>query len=139
MPAGRDVAQIDRRRAQPAHGARLADERAEQADDLVDARVHVVGKAGDEHGVDQRVRAATRAAARPFRNAPPPRSAVNSSLRVGIVDGGDLGDAVDLERERRAEDRQAVREVGRAVDRIEDPAGPRPASPAPPPISSAST
>ena len=37
-PAGRDVAEIDRRRPEAPHGARLADERAEQADDLVDPR-----------------------------------------------------------------------------------------------------
>ena len=43
-------------------------------------------------------------------------------LAIRIVDGRDLGDAVDFERERRAEDRQAVRVVGRAVDRIEHPA-----------------
>ena len=40
----------------------------------------------------------------------------------GIVDGADLSLAVDLERQRRAEDRQAMRVVVRAVDRIEDPA-----------------
>ena len=81
----------------------------------------VVRKAGDEHRVDQRGRRDTRSGL-PLRNAPPPRSAVNSSLRVGIVDRRDLRHAVDLERERRAEDRQAVREVRRAVDRIEHPA-----------------
>ena len=47
-PAGRDVAEIDRRRTEPPHGARAADERREQADDLVARAVHVVGKAGDE-------------------------------------------------------------------------------------------
>jgi hypothetical protein len=39
-----------------------------------------------------------------------------------IVDGRELGHAVDLQRERRAEDRQPVREIRRAVDRVEHPA-----------------
>ena len=42
MRPGRDIAEIDRRRAEPPDRARLADERAEQPDDLVDARVDVV-------------------------------------------------------------------------------------------------
>ena len=46
-------------------------------------------------------------------------------LPCRIVDGADLRDAVDLECERRAENRHAVRVVRRAVDRIEDPAWPR--------------
>ena len=53
-----------------------------------------------------------------------------------IVDRRNLGHAVDLERERRAEDRQAVREVRGPVDRIEHPARARPARSAAPPISS---
>ena len=46
---------------------------------------------------------------------------------VRIVDRTHHGDAVDLERQRRAEDRQSVSVVGRPVDRIEHPAeaGPR--------------
>ncbi len=59
---------------------------------------------------------------RPLRNAPPSRSAVNSSWRVGIVHCRDLGDTVDLERERGTEDREPVRKVGRPVDRVEYPA-----------------
>ena len=58
----------------------------------------------------------------PFNEAPLPRSAVNSSCRVRIEDGRDLRDTVDLERERRAEDRQAMDVVRRAVKRIEHPA-----------------
>jgi hypothetical protein len=50
---GRDVTQIDRCRSQASHGSRLADEGAKQTDNLVDASVHVVGKAGDHHGVDE--------------------------------------------------------------------------------------
>ena len=61
----------------------------------------------------------------PFSQAPRPRSAVNSSSRVGSYTAATVTVAVDLERERRAEDRQPVREVRRAVDRIEDPAVPR--------------
>ena len=43
---------------------------------------------------------------------------------AGVVDGCHLETAVDLERQRGAEDRQAVGEVGGAVQRIEDPAVP---------------
>ena len=39
-----------------------------------------------------------------------------------VVDRADRDRAVDFERERRTEDRQAVRIVGRAVDRVEYPA-----------------
>src|SRR5262245_2648469 len=39
-----------------------------------------------------------------------------------VVDRGDLGHAIELERQRRAEDWQSVGEVRRAVDWIEDPA-----------------
>ena len=53
------------------------------------------------------VSAAETCSGRPFSHAPCPRSA-------------DL--AVDFEPERRTEDRQAVRIVGRAVDRVEYPA-----------------
>ena len=119
--AGRDVAQVDRRRPEAPHRARLADEGAEQADDLVDARVHVVRKAGDEHRVDER--RGRRHAQRP---AVQKRAAAalggEQLLRVRIENRGDLRDAVDLERQRRAEDRQAVRVVRGAVDRIEHPA-----------------
>ena len=58
----------------------------------------------------------------PFSQAPTPRSAVNSSCRFGIEDGADHRLAVDLEGQRRAENRHAMREVGRAVERVEDPA-----------------
>ena len=81
-PARRHVTEVDRRRSEPADGPRLADERAEQSDDLLDALVHVVGKAGDQHRIDQR-RGRRHASGRPFRNAPPPRSAVKSSCRFG--------------------------------------------------------
>ena len=60
---GRDLAEVDRRRAEAAHRARVADERGEESDDFVDARVDVVRKAGDEHRVDQLRRRATRASA----------------------------------------------------------------------------
>ena len=54
-PARRHVAQVDRRRPEAAHRPRLADEVAEQTDDLVDALMYVVRKTGDEHRIDQRV------------------------------------------------------------------------------------
>ncbi len=57
----------------------------------------------------------------PFSHAPTPRSAVKSSWRFGIEDRADDRLAVDLERQRRAEDRDAVREVGGAVERVEHP------------------
>ena len=121
-PAGRDVTQIDRRRPQPPHGPRLADERAEQADDFVDAAVHVVRKAGDDDGVDERRGARTRATAGRSGYAPPPRSAVNSSWRFGSNTAATSATPSISSARRGAEDRNAVRVVRRAVDRIEDPA-----------------
>ena len=50
---------------------------------------------------------------------------MNSSSPGRVVDGADGDHAVDLERQRGAENRQAVREVRGAVDRVEDPAVPR--------------
>ena len=61
----------------------------------------------------------------PFSRAPCPRSAVNSSSADRVVDDADLERAVDLERDRHAEERQAVREVRGAVERIDDPAAAR--------------
>ena len=45
--------------------------------------MHVIGETGDEHRVDQIAARAETRIGPPLRNAPPPRSAVNSSLRVG--------------------------------------------------------
>ena len=86
-------------------------------------RMHVVRKSCDQHRVNerrgrrdsQRSTVQKRAAAALGREQLAPR---------GVVHRGHLGDAVDFERERRAEDRQAVREIRRAVDRIEHPARP---------------
>ena len=97
--------------------------------------MHVVRKPGDEQRVDERggrrhahrLAVETRAAAALGRE---------ELLAIGIVDRGDFGLAVDLERQRGAEDRQPVRVVGGAVERIEDPAEPGRHGPAPP-ISSA--
>jgi hypothetical protein len=61
---GRDVTEIDRRRPEPPDRASLSRERGEQPDDLVDARVDVVRKPGDEHRVDQRAADDTAAACR---------------------------------------------------------------------------
>ncbi len=120
-PSGRDVAQIDGRRSKPPDGARPPDERAEQADDLVHPIVHVVGKAGDEHRIHQiaRGRHADWPAVEKRTGFPLRREQL---VARGVVHGRDLGDTIDLERERRAEDRQPVRKVGRAVDRVEHPA-----------------
>ncbi len=119
---GGDPAQVDGGGSESADGARASDERAEQADDFLDARVHVVRKAGHEHGVEQFARVGCGEG-----HAVQERAAAalggEQLAPVRIVDGCDLGDAVDLEGQRRAEDRQAVRVVGRAVERIEYPAG----------------
>ncbi len=58
----------------------------------------------------------------PFRYAPSPRSAVNSSPRLGSYTAPTSRAAVDFEAERRAVDRQPVRVVRRAVERVEHPA-----------------
>ena len=55
----------------------------------------------------------------PFSRAPAPALGGEQLLARRIVDGGDLDAAVDLERERRAENRQAVRVVRGAVERVE--------------------
>ena len=82
-PASRHVAEVERRRPEPAHRARPLHERAEKPDHLVRRRVHVVRKSRAEQRVDGASSASIHAAAAPFRNAPWPRSAVNSSRRVG--------------------------------------------------------
>ena len=54
--SSRDPTEVDRRGSQAAYGARLADERREEADDFVHTRVDVVRKAGHQHRVHQAVR-----------------------------------------------------------------------------------
>src|SRR5437899_6970092 len=52
-PSGGNPAQIDGGRSQTTHGARLSDECAKQADNLVDPGADVVRKPGDEQRIDQ--------------------------------------------------------------------------------------
>ena len=58
---------------------------------------------------------------RPFNHAPRPLGG-EQLLARRVEHGRHLRDAVDLERERGAEDRNAVRVVGGAVNRVENPA-----------------
>ena len=81
--AGRDVAEVERGRAQPTDGARAADERGEELDDRAGILLHVVMEAGDEQRVDERCAAEDTRSGAPFSQAPCPRSAVNSSRRFG--------------------------------------------------------
>ncbi len=55
------------------------------------------------------------------RQAPSPRTAVNVSPRQRRVHHADDGTAVLHQRHRDAHDREAVQEVGRAVERIDQP------------------
>ena len=77
----------------------------------------------------------------PLRNAPSPRSAVNSSRRVGSIDGADLGAAVDLERRatRRRSAGRARSSSCRRADRTPSASATGGPSTGPPPNSSAST
>ena len=123
-PARRQVAEVERRGAEPPHRPRLGHEGAEQPDHLVDRLVHVVGEPGAEHRVDQRRGRgdAQRGAVEPGPGAPLGREEL---LAQRVVDRRHDRRAVDLEGQRRAEDRQAVRVVDRAVERVEHPAVPR--------------
>ena len=101
--------------------ARRRDERPEEAEHLLGLFVDGVREPRDQQGVDQRDRSrdtVRRCAVQP--RAAPALSGEQLVAR-GVVHGGDRHLAVDLQSERRAEDRKPVREVGRAVDRIEDP------------------
>src|SRR5207253_8703023 len=97
-PAGRDIAQVERRRAEAPYGSSLRDKRAEEADDLLDSTVHIVRKAGDEQRIDKRTcRRHMERAAIEERAASAFRREELAAIRV--VDGGDLRDAVHLEGE----------------------------------------
>jgi hypothetical protein len=78
--------------------ARFADKRVEQADDLVNAVVHVVGEPRHEHGIDQR-------GGRRDVQRPPVEKRPAAALRreelfsVGIVNRADCRLAVELERQ----------------------------------------
>ena len=113
-PAGPDVGQGEGRRAQPAgHPDRVADRR--QA--LGQARA--VDRQGDDEVRHQVLRA------RPDRSPVEGRRAVGRGRERlaadGIQDDPDRRDAVDDEPDRDAEDRDAVRVVDRAVERVHDP------------------
>src|SRR5688572_27509974 len=119
-PPGRDITEIDRRGAEAPDRACFAKERAEQADEIVALFVHVVRKTGDEQRVDQPARARhLQSHAVQVRAFTALRREQLASRRV--VDGGRFRTPVDFQRQRRAEDRQAVRVIRRPVERIEDP------------------
>ena len=82
-PARGHVAEVERRRSQPAHGACPAEERPEHRDEIGGLLVDVVGKARSRAARRSTSPAAETCSALPLRNAPAPRSAVNSSARVG--------------------------------------------------------
>src|SRR5262245_25863546 len=52
---GRHPAEIDGRRTKTADRARLTDERPEEPDDFIHARVNVVRKSRDQHGVEETI------------------------------------------------------------------------------------
>ena len=122
--AGGHVAQIERGRPETPHRARAAEECAKQLDEIVGALTHVVRETGDDHRVDQPAG---------DRDGQPVPIQASALVSLGgeqlaprrIVDGTHLRAAVDLESERRAEDRQPMCVVGGAVEGIEDPAPPR--------------
>ena len=93
----------------------------EQRHQLGGIALHVVVEAGDQQRIDQRRRRrdAHRLAVQPCAV---PALGGEQLAAVRIEDRRDHRHAADLERDRAAEDRQAVRVVGGAVDRIEDPA-----------------
>ena len=83
--------------------------------------MHVVGEPGHEQRVDERGRrrGAERRAVEPGADAPFGREQL---LAVGVEHSAHDRLAVDLERQRGAEDRHAVGEVGGAIERVEHPA-----------------
>ena len=83
-----DVAQSRSRRSQGGEPRAPAEERAEQRDEIAQSLMDAVGKPGDEQCIDRAWGRGT-ASGSPLSYAPCPRSAVNSSWRVGIVNGAD--------------------------------------------------
>ena len=120
-PAG-DVAEIDRGGSQAPDCAGTADERLEQPHQFTGILVHAVMKSGDQQRIDQRVRGGRHADRKSVQPRALPALCGEQLAAVRVVDGADGKLAVDFERQRGAEDRQAVREVRGAVDRIEQPA-----------------
>ena len=119
-----DVADVERRRPEAAHGARFAEKRGEQADQLRHLVLDGVRKAGHQQRVDERLglrhvesRAVEERALAAFGG--------EQLVARRVVHRADLEPSVHFERHRAAEQRQPVREVRRAVERVDDPAEPR--------------
>jgi hypothetical protein len=120
-PPGGDVAHIERGRPEPAHGARLREEAAEQPEHLLELLLHRIGEARHEQRVNQSgggrdadgLAVQERAASAYGRE---------QLVACRIVHGADAQLAVHFERDRRAEERQAVGEVRGAIEGIADPA-----------------
>src|SRR5204862_1100229 len=100
-PSSCNVADIEGRGSQTANGSRLADEVAEEADNLRNPFVNVVRKSGDQHGLDERrgLRDMNRPPVQKRSAAPLPDEQL---LARRIVNRANLSATVDLERERRA-------------------------------------
>src|SRR4029450_13914886 len=84
--------------------------------------VPVAREAGDQERVDQRIGSRHLQALSVYERAATVFGR-EQFLAVWIEDRGDLGDAVDLQRKRGAEEGQGVRVIGRSVDGVKHPAG----------------
>src|SRR5262249_26739549 len=120
-PPGRHITEIDRGRAETPDRTRELQEALEEPDQPAGVVLDGIREARAEQRVDERARRRD-----PHGQAVEPRALSTLGgeqlVAAGMVAGADDRLAVDLERQRRAEDRQAVRVVGGAVERIEDPA-----------------
>ena len=119
-PAGGDVTQVGRRRAEPADVADLRNELGE-ALALVAPPIDEIRKAGGDQGVLEfgRRAAVNRHA---VQQCAPAADRCEQFAGAGHVDRADQGPIIDQCRDRHGIAGQVVQEVGGAVDRIDQPA-----------------
>jgi len=118
---GRDIGQIERRRARAAHAGRLLRDGLQHAEVVIEvARVGAVGEAGRDEGALERARLADAHAVIVEVRA---RAAAGGEQLPThrVVDHRVLEPPAHLGCDRDGKHRKAVQEVGRAVERIDDP------------------
>src|SRR6184192_3996980 len=118
---GRDIGQIERRRARAAHAGRLLRDGLQHAEVVIEvARVGAVGEAGRDEGALEGARLADAHAVIVEVRA---RAAAGGEQLPThrVVDHRVLEPPADLGCDRDGKHRKAVQEVGRAVERIDDP------------------
>src|SRR3989442_2967650 len=123
-PPSRNVTEIERCGSKTANGARTTEELTKERDEITGLLMHVVREASDEKRLEEVLGRGSTKRHPVDERAFVPLGREQLAAR-GIENGADLDVAVDLQRERGAENRQAMGVVGRAVERVEDPSVPR--------------